>query len=100
MSFDRLVGLHVTDDEVYTAYREAMRPILDQYGGGFRYDFRVSDVLKSETAEPINRVFIIHFPDEASSDRFFADPAYLEARSEFYEPSVGATTILAAYDRT
>ncbi len=99
MAFEMLVGLQVNDDAAYARYRDAMAPILAQYGGGFRYDFQIAAVLRQATAEPINRVFTIHFADERSRDAFFADPAYLVVRDRFFAGSVGATTILAAYER-
>lgn len=99
MAFEMLVALQVTDDDGYARYREAMTPILARFGGGFRYDFRIAEVLRQETEAPINRVFTIHFADQASSRAFFSDPAYLEIRNEFFARSVGATTILASYER-
>ena len=99
MAFEMLVGLQENDEAGYARYRDAMAPILARFGGGFRYDFRVAEVLRQETEAPINRVFTIHFADRASSDSFFADPAYLAVRDEHFAGSVGATTILAAYER-
>ena len=58
MSIERLVGLYITDDDLYQKYREGMFPILKQYGGGFGYDFKISEVLKSEVETPINRLVI------------------------------------------
>jgi uncharacterized protein (DUF1330 family) len=55
MRVERLVGLYVTDEEMYKKYREGMLPILEAFGGGFSYDFKVSEVLKSEVKEKINR---------------------------------------------
>jgi uncharacterized protein (DUF1330 family) len=91
-----LVGLHVTDDESYDRYRAAMTPLLEARGGFFRVDYRVAEVLKGE--EGVNRVFIISFPDEATKDAFFADPAYVAARAEHFEPAVAGGDIIAAYD--
>lgn len=54
MSYEMLVGLQIKDDDLYTKYREAMTPLLKTYGGGFRYDFKVSSVLKNEDGRPIN----------------------------------------------
>ena len=71
MAVETLVALNVVDDEAYQAYRDQMMPILHRYGGGFGYDFRVSEVLRSETDAPINHVFTIHFPDEATKDASF-----------------------------
>lgn len=48
MALEMLVGLNVIDDEAYQSYRDEMMPILKNYGGGFGYDFKVSEVLKSE----------------------------------------------------
>ena len=92
-----LVGLDVRDDEAYTKYRAGMGPILESFGGGFGYDFRIADVLRSESDVAINRVFTIRFPDRAAMDAFFSDPAYLEVKAQFFEPSVNGTQIIAQY---
>ncbi|MCG8462124.1 MAG: DUF1330 domain-containing protein, partial [Holophagales bacterium] len=93
MPFEMLVGLEVIDDEQYRDYRRAMTPILESYGGGFGYDFRVSEVLLSRTDRPINRVFTIYFPDEDSQERFFADPTYAaRAARQFCSELVSAGT--------
>jgi uncharacterized protein (DUF1330 family) len=99
MAYEMLVGLQVIDEPRYAQYREAMAPILKRFGGGFRYDFRVGEVLKSETHAPINRVFTIYFADEASRDAFFSDPDYRRIKEQFFTGSVQATTILAEYKR-
>ena len=99
MPHEMLVALEVNDDEVYQRYRDAMRPILTQHGGGFRYDFRVVEVLASGTDAAINRVFTIHFADRDAKERFFTDPAYLSIREEYFEASVGSSTIIAEYER-
>ncbi len=98
MSYQILVGLCVTDDRLYSEYRDAMTPILESYGGGFGYDLKVSQVLKSETTEPINRVFTIVFKDRASKNDFFSDPSYLEFKNKYFEPSVRHTTLIADYE--
>ncbi len=97
--FEVVLGLHVADDESYTRYRAGMTPILHEYGGDFRFDFRIEEVLRSETPEPINRLFVIGFPSRDSADRFFADPAYVAVRSEFFEPAVRSITPIAEYER-
>lgn len=94
MAFEMLLGLNVVDDEAYNAYRRGMTPIMEKYGGSFRYDFRVEKTLKSEVAHPINRVFIISFPDLNARKGFFADPEYQKVRKEFYVPAVKDTAIL------
>lgn len=99
MAFERLVGLQVVDEDGYQAYRDAMTPLLHACGGGFGYDFRIAEVLKSATPEPINRVFTLHFPSREVMDAFFADPRYLEIRRQHFDRSVAAVTRIAAYDR-
>ena len=94
-----LVGLNVTDQELYKRYREEMLPILTEMGGGFRYDFTIEETLRSETEKPINRVFTIYFPDAATKDAFFANEAYKAVGDKYYKASVGGTTIMAEYER-
>lgn len=97
--FEMLVGLELSDAGVYSQYREAMKPILTNYGGDFGYDFVVSEVLKSQVEVPINRVFTINFPDQASADRFFSDSQYLVAKEKFFNASVRSTTIISSYEK-
>lgn len=99
MSIERLVGLFVNNDGLYQKYRDEMLPILHSYGGNFGYDFKISEVLKSEVNEPINRVFTICFINEESMNNFFSDKQYLEIRNKYYEPSVTSITLIAKYER-
>lgn len=98
MVIERLVALFVTDDDLYQKYREGMLPILKSYGGGFGYDFKISEVLKSKVNEPINRVFTIYFEDEKAMDNFFTDENYLKIRNQYFEPAVSASTVIAKYE--
>ena len=95
--FENHVALHVTDETQYQIYRNAMLPILESYGGGFRYDFKIAEVLKSETNNKINRVFIIHFPDKDTSSKFFHDPSYLKVKEQYFLSSVAALTNISEY---
>ena len=98
MAIERLVGLFVTDDDLYQKYRDAMIPILHTYNGDFGYDFKIAEVLKSKVREPINRVFTIFFLNEDSMDKFFTDERYLEIRNKYFEPSVSASTVISKYE--
>jgi uncharacterized protein (DUF1330 family) len=98
MSYQILVGLFVTDDQLYSKYRTAMKPILTSFGGKFGYDLRVAEMLKSETTDPINRVFTIIFVDRASKAQFFSDENYLAIKEKFFKPSVSHATLMADYD--
>ena len=99
MAIETLVGLNVVDEEGYQSYRDEMMPILESYGGGFGYDFKVSEVLTSRTQASINRVFTISFPDQNSRETFFSNKAYLEIRQHHFEKAVSDTTIIATYER-
>jgi len=92
------MGLDVQDNEGYTRYRGAMAPILTRYGGRFRYDFRIAEVLATEASHPINRVFVLSFPDVGTREAFFRDPEYLAVRHTYYEPAVGNATPIAGYE--
>lgn len=97
--YEAVVALHVTDDALYQQYRTAMTPLLEQHGGGFRYDFRVAETLRSSSDHPINRVFAIFFGSREQMDAFFAHPDYRAIRARLFEPSVAGTTILGGYER-
>jgi len=97
---EMLVGLEVTDDKNYAQYREAMSPILTGIGGGFGYDLKISEVLKSESENKINRVFTIFFPSEEVMNAFFTDSHYLEIKKKFFEGAVSSTTIMASYKKS
>lgn len=99
MTAESWMGMNIVDAASYQSYREAMSPILKTYGGGFRYDFVVSEVLKSEAEHLINRVFAIYFPDEATRERFFADPHYLEIKKKYFDQAVAGRTTLAKLER-
>ena len=93
-----LVGLYVVDNDGYQAYRDAMSPLLERMGGGFRYDFTIAKTLKSAAGHPINRVFIIYFPNGQTRDRFFGDEPYREIKKRLFETSVKGTTIIGEYE--
>ena len=95
--YTSLIGLQVDDTASYQRYRAGMTPILHRHGGRFGYDFEVAKVLASETDKAINRVFTISFADKASADRFYTDPDYLEVRRTWFEPAVGAITVIARF---
>ncbi len=99
MVYEMLVGLHVTDDQRYQAYREKMTPVLVEFGGGFGYDFRIAEVLKSQTDNEINRVFTIYFPDKEAMEQFFSAESYKAIKAQFFESAVASTTLIAEYNR-
>ena len=97
MALEIVVGLEVIDDESYQLYREEMIPILETYGGGFHFDFKVSEVLKSKSKDPFNRVFTIYFRDEQAKEEFFSNPEYLKIKEKHFEKAVTHKTVIASY---
>ncbi len=100
MSFERIMGLEVINDEEYQKYRENMIPILHSFGGSFGFDFKVNEVLKSKTDEEINRVFTIDFPSKEIMDNFFTDPDYLAVKDKYFKNSVKAVTTISMHEKT
>ncbi len=98
--YELLVGLHVSDNEIYASYRTAMTPLLESAGGSFRYDFMIEKTLKGVTDPAINRLFVISFPTKETSDTFFDEPAYAAVKSKFFESSVDLVKIIAAYEHS
>ncbi len=76
-----------------------MTPLLEAAGGFFRYDFTIDQTLKGATDPAINRLFVISFPDKATSEEFFADPAYVAAKDEFFDSSVGLIERIASFEQ-
>ena len=99
MSFERIMGLEVIDDELYQKYRENMIPILNTFGGSFGFDFKVSHVLKSKTKDSINRVFTLDFPNKDMMDKFFSDPSYLEIKDKYFNDSVKSVTTISMHEK-
>lgn len=99
MSFERIMGLEVIDEQLYQQYRENMMPILDTFGGSFGFDFKVSEVLKSKTEAPINRVFTIDFASKRMMEEFFSDPSYLAVKDKYFNDSVKSVTMISMHEK-
>lgn len=99
MSHEVVIAMNVTDPARYAQYRAGMTPVLSKYGGGFRYDLVVSQVLKSPTTHPITRVFALYFRDTAAMQAFFADPDYIRVRADHFTVSTDGYSTIAEHDR-
>lgn len=99
MAYERLVGIHVTDDKMYQKYREAMKPILETYGGGFSSDFKIAETLKPTEHNDINRVFTIYCRDKDAMKEFFSNVEYLKVKEKYFSKSVTKVVELAAYNK-
>jgi uncharacterized protein (DUF1330 family) len=91
------VGLLVVDQGTYAQYRKEMRPLFDEAGGAFRYDFDVARTLHSEDGADINRAFVLQFPSQSNQERFFADPRYVEIKRRLFDPAVKQRVSIAEY---
>ena len=100
MSFERIIGLEVVNDEEYQKYRESMMPILHSFGGSFGFDFKVSEVLKSKTDYLINRVFTLDFPSKEIMDEFFVSPDYLAVKNKYFINSVKSVTTISMHEKS
>ena len=98
MSYKILVGLNVKDDDMYSKYREAMKPLLLTYGGGFDCDFKLSEVLLPANNDDLNRLFIIYAKDKKSMDDFFSDPEYKKTQEQYFSNSVARTILFANFE--
>ena len=99
MSFERIMGLNVIDDQEYQRYRDAMMPILKSHGGSFGYDFRVSEVLLSKSGDNINRVFTIEFPSKQKMEEFFENPDYVAIKNRHLKNSISSKTIISMHEK-
>lgn len=99
MSFERIMGLNVIDDQEYQIYRETMLPILRSYGGEFGYDFRVSEVLLSKTTDDINRVFTIEFPSKQKMEAFFSNPDYVAIQNKHLQNSINSKIVISMHEK-
>jgi uncharacterized protein (DUF1330 family) len=97
---EMLVGLNILNEDNYALYRKGMTPLLNSVGGGFGYDFKVSEVLINQSGNSINRAFAINFPNENVIKEFFENSEYLKIKAEFFEGSVSETTIISSYERS
>ncbi|MCI2284241.1 DUF1330 domain-containing protein [Colwellia sp. MSW7] len=99
MSYERIMGIEVTNDVEYQKYRESMMPILHSFGGSFGFDFKVNEVLKSKSDAPINRVFTIDFPSKEIMNEFFSDPKYLAVKAKYFQSSVKSVTTISMHEK-
>ena len=96
--YEILIGMTVDDEAGYTNYRAGMTPILESMGSFFRYDMRVSELLKGDHTDPFNRLFLMSFPDKATSDRFFADAEYQRVKQEHFVDAVRSYIEIARFE--
>jgi uncharacterized protein (DUF1330 family) len=99
MSFERIMGLEVINDDEYQKYRENMLPILHSFGGSFGFDFKINEVLKSKTEDEINRVFTLEFPSKEIMEAFFKNVDYLAVKEKYFLQSVNSVTTISMHEK-
>ena len=99
MPYERVMGLHVINDEEYQKYRDGMEPILISMGGSFGYDFTIAEVLRSKSENEINRVFTIEFPSEQVMDEFFSRPDYVAIQDRHLDKALKSKTVIAMFEK-
>jgi uncharacterized protein (DUF1330 family) len=77
-----IVDLEVYDIEAYLAYQQALRPVLDAFGGSYLARGGPFKVFVGDY-QP-RRLILVEFPSLADIEAFFASPAYqaLEAQRQ------------------
>lgn len=98
MPYQMMVALAVADQDAYAQYRAEMTPLLEASGGAFQYDFEVSRELKPGGEPPLNRVFVISFPDKATKEAFFSDPRYTDIRARHFTRAVARTVRIGEHE--
>ena len=75
-----IADVSIDDMDAYKKYMEQAKPLVESYGG--QYLVRGGDfkVLEGDYFSP-RRMVLIRFPDKASCERFYNDPAYQEVRA-------------------
>lgn len=99
MSFEKIMGIEVVNNEIYQQYRENMIPILHSFGGSFGFDFKIKEVLKSKTDSVINRVFTLDFPSKEIMEDFFANSDYLAVKEKYFSNSVNSVTTISMHEK-
>jgi len=99
MSFERIMGIEVTNDKEYQLYRENMMPILHSFGGSFGFDFKINEVLKSKTDNAINRVFTLDFPSKEIMEEFFTNSDYLAVKEKYFLNAVNSVTTISMHEK-
>jgi len=74
-------------------------PLLQSNDGNFEYDFTIDAALKDVADHPINRLFVLSFPDQEAQQSFFNDPAYLQIRETYFQPSVNGATLISTWEQ-
>lgn len=91
----RLVSLRITDADAYARYRDGMEPLLAAVGGRFLVDVEPARSVASPGDFTPTRVLAIGFPDRATAEGFFGDPAYVAVRRRWFETAVEAWSAVA-----
>lgn len=94
---DTFVGLHVTDDASYREYRDGVKPLLEAHGGTLHDDCRIEESRRA-VEHPMNRLFIISFPDANAKRAFFENESFRQMHARYFDPERQGITTVAHYE--
>lgn len=69
-----IANINVHDSEVFGRYRDAVAPLVAQFGG--RYLVRGAELEQAEGRLPFNRLVVLEFPSVSDAKRFYNSPEY------------------------
>ena len=98
MSKTVVLGLSVTNQEMYQEYREKLDPVLKEVGAKVILDVEVGNVRINPTETNFNRLIFIKFNNAESMKLLNEHPTYLSLKNSLFVPSVKQTVPLAKFD--
>ncbi|MFC1748307.1 DUF1330 domain-containing protein [Pseudomonadota bacterium] len=78
--------LKITDEGKYKAYRNKIKPLMDELGIVVLKEYRISKVVHSKAIDDeVNMLAMFGFPSDTVKNKFFSSETYQEAKSLFSE---------------
>ncbi len=78
--------LKITDEGKYKAYRNKIRPLMDELSIVVLKEYRISKVVHSNADEDqVNMLAMFGFPSDSAKDQFFSSDIYQDAKKLFSE---------------
>jgi uncharacterized protein (DUF1330 family) len=95
--YHMFVAMNVVSPEDYQNYRTAMRPILQEYNGGFLLDCEVRSLTDSFSHAHTNRAFVIYFGNESQRNQFYRDERYKQIVTDIRKDAVANRALLKEF---
>lgn len=75
-----IADVRIDDTNAYEEYKARAKPLVESYGGEYLVRGGDFQVLEGDYFSP-RRLVLIRFPSKEACEKFYADPAYQEARA-------------------